>query len=273
MQGASREALLAARSSLTDLSAGLPDAAGVSSVADGLFAVVRLLDRETTLRRTLGDPMTPAGAKTTLLDNLLGQQLAPLSLQVLKQVVALRWSSARDLVDALEILAVQAVFLVADADGALDDVEDELFRFARILARDPGLRPALTDRNLPEDNKRALLVGLLEGKVRPASLRIIEQLVLSPRGRTLEDSLEEYASYAADVRARTLAQVTSAVLLTDEQQTRLAASLTRTFGRTVQLQLEVDPAVVGGLVVQVGDELIDGSIVRRLADAKRRLAS
>ena len=273
MQGASREALIAARQSLTDLSVSQPDAEGISSVADGLFAVVRLLDKETTLRRTLGDPMTAASAKTALLENLLGQQLAPLALQVLSGVVALRWSGARDLVDAVEVLAVQAVFLVANAEGALDDVEDELFRFARIIARDPALRPVLTDRSLPAENKRALLVGLLEGKVRPASLRIIEQLVLSPRGRTLEVSLEEYASYAADVRARTLAQVTSAVLLTEEQQTRLTASLTRAFGRTVQLQLEIDPTVVGGLVVQVGDEIIDGSIVRRLSEVQRRFAS
>ena len=271
MQGASREALVVARQNLTDLSASLPDAAGIASVADGLFSVVRLLDRETSLRRTLGDPMTPVGAKTALLEALLGQQLPPLALQVLMGVVALRWSGSRDLVDAIEVLAAQAVFLVADAEGALDDIEDELFRFARIVARDPALRPALTDRTLPEDNKRALLVGLLADKVRPATVRIVEQLVLSPRGRTLEASLEDYAGYAADARSRTLAQVTSAVALTEEQQARLTASLTRTFGRTVQLQLEVDPAVVGGLVVQVGDEIIDGSIVHRLADAQRRL--
>ena len=271
MQGASRTALAAARERLTALSADLPGAAGISGAADGLLAVVRLLDREGSLRRTLGDPTTPAPAKQDLLDGLLGRQIDPLALTVLKDLVAERWSSARDLVDAAEVLGITAVFLVAEADGTLDDVEDELFRFARTVAREPGLRAVLTDRALDPDRKRALIGGLLADKVRPATLRIVDALVLTPRGRTLEDGLEDFAKMAADVRSRTLATVTTAVALDDAQQQRLAASLTRQLGREVQLQVEVDPAVVGGVVVRVGDEVIDGSTRHRLAEARRRL--
>ena len=272
MHGASRAALANARERLTALSAGLPDAAGISGVADGLLAVVRLLDREGSLRRTLGDPTAPAVAKEALLDSLLGSQLDPLALTVLKQAVGARWSSARDLVDAVEVLGITAVFLVAQADGALDEVEDELFRFARTVAREPALRAVLTDRALDVERKRALLAGLLADKVKPATLRVVDALVLTPRGRTLEDGLEDFARLAADVRARTLATVTTAVPLDDAQQQRLAASLTRQLGREVQLQVEVDPSIVGGVVVRVGDEVIDGSSRHRLAEARRRFS-
>ena len=273
LAAASRGALAAERDRLTELAAGLPDAAGINGVADGLFAVVRLLDTSGQLRRTLADPTTPARSKNDLLDSLLGSQLDPLPLQVLKDAVAQRWSGARDLVDGIEVLAAQARFLVAEADGSLDDVEDELFRFSRIVARDPELRAVLTDRGLDTDRKRELLGALLTDRVRPATLSIIEQLVLSPRGRTLESGLEEYAALAAGIRQRSVATVTSAVALDEATQDRLAAALTRTLGRAVQVQVEVDPKVVGGLVVRVGDEVIDGSTLHRLREARRALAS
>lgn len=272
MHGASREALHQVRERLTALRAGLPDAAGIGSVAEGLLSVVRLLDREGTLRRTLGDPALTPDAKQRLVEGLLGSQLEALPLGLLKDVVALRWSSPRDLVDAVEVLGVTAVFLVAEADGTLDRVEDELFRLARTIAREPELRAVLTDRALADDRKQALLDGLLDGKVSGATKRIAEALVVTPRGRTLEDGLEDYADLAADVRSRTLATVTTAVALDDAQKQRLAASLSAQLGRTVQLQVEVDRQVVGGVVVRVGDEVIDGSTRHRLAEARRRLA-
>lgn len=272
MAGASREALTSVRGRLTSLRAELPDAAGVTGIAEGLLSVVHLLDREGNLRRTLGDPALPAAAKADLVDGLLTGQLDPLPLGLLKDIVAQRWSSARDLVDAVEVLAVTAIFLVAEADGTLDRVEDELFRFARTVGREPQLRAVLTDRGVDDDRKQALLNGLLDGKVQDATMRVVQALVLTPRGRTLEDGLEDYAALAADVRQRTLATVTTAVALDDTQKERLAASLSAQLGHTVQLQVEVDPKVVGGVVVHVGDEVLDGSTRHRLAQARRRLA-
>ena len=272
MAGSSREALTLVRGRLTTLRAELPDAAGVTGIAEGLLSVVRLLDREGNLRRTLGDPALPAPAKRQLVDGLFASQLEPLALGLLQDIVAERWSSPRDLVDAVEVLGVTAVFLVAEADGTLDQVEDELFRFARTVAREPELRAVLTDRGLADDRKQALLNGLLDGKVQEATKRIVEALVVTPRGRTLEDGLSDYADLAADIRTRTLATVTTAVALDDSQRERLAASLSAQLGHAVQLQVEVDPKVVGGVVVHVGDEVIDGSTRHRLAEARRRLA-
>jgi len=268
LAAASRGALRTARTSLTELAAELPEAAGISSVSEGLFGVVRLLDRSGQLRRALGDPTTPAPAKESLLDSLLGSQLEPLAMRVLKSVAGQRWSSPRDLVDAVEVLAVQAAFLVADGDGSLDDVEDELFRFSRIVAQDSSLRAVLTDRGLDDERKTALLTGLLGERTRPETLRLVGSLVLSPRGRTLEDGLAEYARLAAEIRERSVARVTSAIRLTDAQEERLAAALARTLGREVQLQVDVDPAVIGGLVVRVGDEVIDGTTKHHLRAAR-----
>ncbi|GAC1611651.1 MAG: F0F1 ATP synthase subunit delta [Mycobacteriales bacterium] len=268
LAAASRGALRSARSALTDLAAELPEAAGIAGVSQGLLAVVRLLDSSGQLRRALGDPTTPAPAHDALLDALLGDQLDPLAMRVLKQVVAQRWSSARDLVDAVEVLAVQAAFLVAEADGTLDDVEDELFRFSRILARDPELRAVLTDRGLDVDRKGALLTGLLGERTRPETLRLVTALVTAPRGRTLEDGLAEYAQLAAEIRERSVARVTSAIRLSDEQEQRLTAALSRLLGRAVQLQLDIDPAVLGGLVVRIGDEVIDGTTRHHLRVAR-----
>lgn len=268
LAAASRGALRTARSSLTDLAAELPDAAGIAGVSEGLFGVVGLLDRSGQLRRALGDPTTPLPAKESLLDSLLGHQLDPLAMRVLKVVVAQRWSSARDLVDAVEVLAVQAAFLVAEADGTLDDVEDELFRFSRIVARDSTLRAVLTDRGLDNERKSALLAGLLGDRARPETLRLVTSLVTAPRGRTLEDGLAEYARLAAEIRERSVARVTTAVRLTEDQEGRLADALARTLGRQVQLQVDVDPAVLGGVLVRVGDEVIDGSTRHHLRAAR-----
>jgi F-type H+-transporting ATPase subunit delta len=273
LAAASRQALSSTRDRLTELSNSLPDAAGIAGVSDGLFAVVRVLDEVGHLRRLLADPTAPVEARHALLDSLFGSRIDPLAMQVLKDAVAQRWSGPRDLVDGIEVLAVQARFLVAEADGTLDAVEDELFRFARIVARAPELRLALTDAAVEADRKKALLEGLIGSRVQPATLSIITSLVLAPRGRTLEDGLEEYAALAAEIRQRSVATVTSAIWLDDERRERLAGALSRVLGRAVQVQVEVDPEVIGGLLVRIGEEVIDGSTLHRLREARRALAS
>ena len=271
MQGASRESLVTVREALTRLADGT-DAAALGQLSQDLYAVVRLLDREGTLRRTLGDPTVQPDAKEHLLRGLLGTQVAGDALGVLVQAAGLRWSAPRDLVDSLEELAATAAFLRAEKDGELDRVTDELFRVERTVSGSPELRATLTDRGLDADRKKALLDGLLEGKAADVTRHVVEALVLAPRGRTIEDGLEHYARLAAGVRARTIATVTTAVPLDDAQRSRLAASLTSQLGRQVQLQVEVDPKVVGGVLVRVGDEVIDGSTRHRLAQAARAVS-
>jgi F-type H+-transporting ATPase subunit delta len=270
MQGASRASLASLRDVLAEQT-GSANAASLAKVSDSLFAVVTLLAGQGSLRRTLSDPAVEADSKVGLVDNLLSERIDAAALEVVRTVARLRWSQPRDVVDALEALAVESALQRAESDGVLDEVEDELFRFGRIVDGEPKLRAALTDRNLPADRKADLLHRLIDGKVAEVSSSLIERAVVAPRGRTVERVLDDYAQLAAQRRERLIAHVTSAVDLTDDQLERLAESLHREFGREVRLQVVVDPSLLGGLTVRIGDELIDGSVLRHLGAAKRQL--
>jgi len=269
MQGASRESLVSLRETLRDnVAQGGADARRLS---DELFAVVTLLAGQGSLRRALSDPGLGADAKQRLVDNLLTGKIADSSLSIVRLTARSRWSEPRDVVDALEAVAVDAALARAEADGQLDEVEDELFRIQRIIDGEPALRAALTDRNLPADRKRDLVHRLLDGKAAPVTVALVERAVLHPRGRTIERVLDEFTAFAAQRRERLIARVTSAVPLSEAQQDQLAAALAREFGHEVRLQLVIDPTIVGGITVRVGDELLDASVLRQLDTARRQL--
>ncbi len=271
MNGASREALTAARERLD----ALTDSTSVdaAALADELAAVTALLDREVSLRRVLTDPAQAGEAKAELAQRLFGGQVSGPAADLVTGMVRSRWSQPRDLVDALEELAGTADFTAAQRANALDDVEDELFRFARIISSNTELRAALTNRSASGTAKRELLRSLLGGRANATTERLVTRLVTAPRGRSLESGLESLSKLAAERRNRMVAVVTSAVPLSDTQRQRLGAALAKLYGRAMHLNLDVDPEVVGGIRVQVGDEVINGSLADRLEDAARRLAS
>ncbi|BBC32940.1 ATP synthase subunit delta [Streptomyces graminofaciens] len=271
MNGASREALAAARERLD----ALTDSTSVTaaSLSDELAAVTALLDREVSLRRVLTDPAQAGEAKADLAGRILGGQVSGTTADLVSGLVRSRWSQSRDLVDALEELASLAELTAAQKSGDLDDVEDELFRFGRIVSSNTELRSALTDRKAGNPAKGELLRSLLGGRAKPTTERLVTRLVTAPRGRSLESGLESLSKLAAERRNRMVAVVTSAVPLSDPQKQRLGAALAKLYGRQMHLNLDVDPEVLGGIRVQVGDEVINGSIADRLEDAGRRLAS
>ncbi|MGW5094393.1 F0F1 ATP synthase subunit delta [Streptomyces nodosus] len=271
MNGASREALAAARERLD----ALTDSTSVDAtrLSDELAAVTALLDREASLRRVLTDPAQPGEAKAELVQRLLGGQVDGTAVDLVGGMVRSRWSQPRDLVDALEELANLADLTAAQQTNALDDVEDELFRFGRIVASHPDLRAALTDRGAGAPAKTELLRRLLGGRAHATTERLVMRLVTVSRGRSLEAGLESLSKLAAARRDRLVAVVTSAVPLSDTQKQRLGAALAKLYGRRMHLNLDVDPEVVGGIRVQVGDEVINGSLADRLEDAARRMAS
>jgi F-type H+-transporting ATPase subunit delta len=163
--------------------------------------------------------------------------------------------------------------LAAEADSGLDDLEDGLFRFGRVVSANPDLRAALADPSLPEAGKRRLLDTLLQGKVTAVTLSLVSQMVAHPRGRTLDAALDLCAEIAARRRQQLIAVVRSATELSASQRRRLADALARAYGHDVHLDVVIDPAVVGGMSVQIGDELIDGTAASRLAAVRRKLAS
>jgi F-type H+-transporting ATPase subunit delta len=270
MTGASREALAAARERLDALTARA--SVDPTALADELAAVTALLHREPSLRRALTDPAQPGETKAGLARRLLGDQLGADSVDLVSGMVRARWSQSRDLVDALEELADTADLTAAERDGSLDDVEDELFRFGRIAEGSSELRAALASRVSARGAKAELLHTLLGGRAKPVTERLVTRLVTAPRGRSLEGGIESLSKRAAARRGRTVAEVVSAVPLSEAQKRRLADALARIYGRPVHLNLDVDPAVLGGVRVRVGDEVINGSIADRLDEANRRMA-
>lgn len=272
LQSASRDALAEAGDRL-DARVDSSSAAELKQLGDDLFAVLRLLTTEIGLRRSLADPTTPGSARAALADRLLNGKISRPALDVVKDLVSARWSQSGDLLEALEVLARRATLGVAEKDGSLDDVEDQLFRFGRILDREPQLASLLADQSTPADKRVALLHSVLDGKVSPVTETLLEQTVRTPRGRNLQVAAEELSELAAARRDRYVAHVRTPVRLTAEQEQRLTDSLTRLYNRPISLQVELDPSLLGGLVVQVGGELIDGSVSSKLATARRKLPS
>ncbi|MFD7965989.1 F0F1 ATP synthase subunit delta [Streptomyces zaomyceticus] len=270
MNGASREALASARESLDALTDNT--SVDATKLADELAAVTALLHREVSLRRVLTDPAQSGEAKAELAQRLLSGQVGGETADLVSGMVRSRWSRSRDLVDAAEELANIADLTAAQKAGTLDGVEDELFRFGRIVSSSPELRSALTDKAATATAKGELLRSLLGGKAHATTERLVGRLVTQPRGRSLEAGLESLSKLAAARRNRMVAVVTSAVPLSDQQKQRLGAVLAKLYGRDMHLNLDVDPSVLGGITVQVGDEVINGSIAERLEEATRRLA-
>lgn len=272
LQSASREALAEAEAALDR---HIDDASGteLERLGDELFAVMRVLLAEPALRRHLGDPAVPASGRTQLADAVLADRVGRPTLDVVSDLVSARWSRPKDLVEALEVLARRATLAVAEKDGTLDEVEDELFRFGRILDRQPELNSLLADRTTPDDKRVELLRSVTEGKVKPVTAALLAQTVRSPRGRSIDRAAAELSELAAARRDRYVAHVTTPVALTAAQEQRLGESLTRLYGRPISLQIERDENLLGGLVVRVGGEVIDGSIATKLAAARRQLPS
>jgi len=173
--------------------------------------------------------------------------------------------------DALVRGYAEALFAIAEAEGELAAVEDELYGFAKALERETKLREALTDPALPAENKKALVRDVLGERANPHTVNALGFLIDQGRARDIGRIAEDLAAVAAERRAHQVAEVRSAVPLDDEQRARLAAALSKATGREVEVKVVVDPNVIGGLVAKVGDEVFDGSIRTRLSDARGRL--
>lgn len=268
MRGVSRASLAGLQGRLA---ATLPDAPGAQQAGDELFAVVRLVDAEHGLRRALADPAKPGVEKAGLARQLLHGRISPVVEDLVAEAVTAHWASPGDFADAIEQLAIEAFTMATQYDGKLDDLEDDLFRFARVVSGNPSLRTALTG-PADADAKRSLLANLLSGKVSSLSLSLITQVLTHPRGRSPQVVLDLCAGIAARRREQLIAVVRVPAELTSQQRQRLARTLSATYGRGVHLNVVLDRTVIGGMAVQIGDELIDGTAASRLAEVRRKLA-
>jgi F-type H+-transporting ATPase subunit delta len=165
----------------------------------------------------------------------------------------------------------KAMFEIARAEGTLDEVEDELFRFARSFESSDALRNALTDEMIPAEKRQAIVEDLLGGKATSTTTQLISMVVGSGRGRDLPAIIDHLVQRAASAKNLEVAEVRTAVPLTEDQQARVAAALANATGKQVNLKVVVDPLVIGGIVATVGDTIIDGSVRTRLDQLKARL--
>lgn len=269
LQGVSRASLAASRGTLDTLVRSRDTE--LRALAEQLFAVTAVLDREIGLRRALTDPARNGDARAELARGVFDSWLTGAALDLFVWLVRSSWSGSRDLPSATEILAAEAVVASADRAGRLDALEDELFRVGRVVAASPDLRAALSDRSAPVAARVSLIEGLLADKVSDETLHLVRQAVAEPRGRHFDQTIEIYGDAAADRRSRMVALVTAAVPLTEAQRDRLVSALSRIYGHDVHLNVEIDPDVIGGVRVEIADEVIDGSVATKLDDARRRL--
>ncbi|HEY2297401.1 MAG TPA: F0F1 ATP synthase subunit delta [Jatrophihabitans sp.] len=272
MQAASREALSNLRSEVSSVLGRFSTAEGLAGLADELYAVGDLLTAQPRLRRRLADPAAQREQRTGLVEALLGGKISASAMSVVNAAVAARWSSAWDLVDGIETSGDDVLLAAAESDGALDSVEDELFRLERILDAESNLTTILDEASADARRRADLVESLLAGKAHPAMIALVRHAVSTQRKRSVLLALDDLIAAAGARRDRSVARVVSAVEMTDKQQGDLAARLSEMYGRRIEVRYAVDPSIRGGLVVRVGDEVIDGSIASRLTQVRRAFA-
>lgn len=269
MQGASRSALAQSREVFSQALAQDTDR---GRLGEELIQVAGVIDTNAVLRRALADPSREGGAKAELANRLLGGKVSELAAQVASAVASRRWASEGDFTATLESFGIEAILAQAEAAGRLSQVEDELFRFGRTVDGTSELRAALTNRRAPAQAKAQLVRSLLQGRSAPETVRLAE-LAATHRVTRFDHALEQQLSIAAQRQEQLSATVTSATELSPEQLERLTSALSKHYGRAVRANAVIDPAVVGGIRVEIGDEIINGTILSRLDEARRKLTS
>ena len=268
---ASTQALSAAGTHLLQQAANLDDG-GLGALGSDLSNVGNLLLSQPVLRRTLSEATTDVEHRAGVLSNLLSGRIGAPAASIVDFAVRQPWASGRDLADGLVRLGRTAMFLRAERSGELDEVEDQLFRFGRIVEGSPDLSVVLDDPTTPGDARASLVQRLLAGRAHPLTSELLEQLARDPGGRSFSHGVGEIVTQAAERKDKIVATVQSAIDLDAEQTSRLVAALSKVYGRPVSVHVLVEPGLRGGMRVRVGDEVIDGSVAGRLDELRRRLA-
>lgn len=237
-------------------------------VAGDLLAASRVIGATPHLRTALTDNEAGVAEKRALIERVFGGKVSPTAVSLLVSAASQRWSSASDFLSGLEEVGLR---VAADAAGDTD-VDAELYAFQRLVAADAELELALGSKLGSTDAKVKLVDRLLGPAASPATTLVVRHLVQAPRGRRIGEMLRHVASVVADQRGFDVATVTTAVPLTDDQVVRLERTLGAQAGRRIRFDSVVDPSVVGGVRVQIGDDVIDGSVASRLNDLRQKLA-
>ena len=270
--GSSRQSLLSLRAALDSKLKDLPQPAAIEFATD-LFTVLTVLSSSVGVRRALTDNSRDASSKAELISNLFGKNIGAPAQALMASASSLRWSNPAELADAIERLAVEAEASAAEKNNELEKLEDQLFDFTRVLVANPDLRQALNTSADSDAGKVALLEVVVKGKYATSTLNLLRRVVVLRRGRSIDSTLTTYSHYVSTRRDRLVAHVKSAVVLSDVQRNKLVAALTKQMGKEVHVNIEIDPKVLGGISIRYADDVIDGTIFNRLAEAGRALVS
>ncbi|ABK68040.1 MULTISPECIES: F0F1 ATP synthase subunit B/delta [Mycobacterium avium complex (MAC)] len=273
MRSSSRVALVNLTERFTTVAKDLDNKA-LSALSSELVSVAQMLDREIVVTRYLTVPAEDAGPRVRLIERLLSGKVGDVTLEVLRAAVSERWSANSDLIDALEHLSRQALLEVAERENKVDEVEEQLFRFSRILDVQPRLAILLGDYAVPVEGRVGLLRKVLDSAsitVNPIVAALLTQTVELLRGRPAEEAVQFLAEVAVARRGEVVAQVSAAADLSGAQRSRLTEVLSRIYGHPVSVQLQIDTELLGGLLIAVADEVIDGTLASRLAAAEAQL--
>ncbi|MCW2497784.1 F0F1 ATP synthase subunit delta [Jatrophihabitans sp.] len=273
IHAASREALATLRPETDSVISRFSAEDGFTGLADELYAVAGLLEAQPRLRRMLADPAATASARVALAESLIGGKVGASASQVVTAAVGLRWSSAWDLLDAIETTADDVLLAAAEKAGVIETVEDELFRLERILDVESALTTLIDEAAADVTRRQNLLESVVAGKVHALTSALLRHAVASGRKRSILLALDDLVEAAAARRERSIARVITAVELDANQQRALEGRLSSLYGRRIDVRYTIDPSIRGGLVVRVGDEVIDGSISARLTQARDAFAS
>jgi len=266
--GSSRQSLVAARTALDAAVKGV-DAQTASTLSAELFFAADVLGSNISVRRALTDTSRDAAAKSALIKDLLASKVGAASVALLTELSALRWSGAKDLVQVIEQLAIEAEATAANISGELDRVENEMFVVSTTISNSSELRKAFKS---DADVAKSQLVAELLKNASSSTTKLVSQMVNSWRGRSIESAFADYQWALAARRNRVIALVRIAAPISQAQQDRLAAALDKQVGQPVRMNIEIDPSVLGGVSVKFADEMVDGSVSNRLAGAARALA-
>ena len=267
--GSSRQSLVAARTALDAAIKGA-SAASASELSSHLFFAAEVFAGNTSLRRAITDPSRDKAAKAALVKDLFGKSTGALAVSLLSDVSALRWSATKDVIHVIEQLAIEAEASAANISNELDRVEDEFFETSRLVADNFELRKALVSVG-STDAKAALIAEVLGKKASSSTVKLATALVSHLRGRSIEAAFADYLFGLANRRNRLIAVVRTASTLTDAQASRLATVLEKKVGQPIRINVQIDPTILGGVSIKFADELVDGSVVNRLANAGRAL--
>jgi F-type H+-transporting ATPase subunit delta len=253
---------------LNSLDRLLDDSKVGDTYATEMSAVVDALDSSATLRRAVTDPGTPEGARRALVHGLLDGKVDKAVVDLVAESATLRWAGGRTFAAALERQAVRAQLITADRRGQLEDTEDQLFRFARLVESNPELRNMLGDRGIDLKKRQELVGGLLEGRATESTI-VLAKRAVAARERTFGHTIEGYVTLAAAQKNRAVATVRVTNPLSSDQRERLRAALRAKVGREVAIQEVIDPDILGGVRVELGDEVFEGTVSDRLESARR----